>query len=149
MRVRSIRKVRRVAATGELPKVRSERPLRAPAAQHATRGTGTMSADGLSISSERTGTTVRITASGEIDLLTAPQLRKHTTHHFGDHAEIVVLDLTGVTFIDSTGLHVLLQAADDGDGRLRIVPGAACLHLVDVVGVRGLLPLIDSDPRPA
>ena len=105
-----------------------------------------MTGDGLEISSQRTGTIVRIVAVGEIDLATASRLRDHTRFHLADHAEIVVLDLTQVTFLDSSGLYALLQTAQADPHRLRILPGAACLRLFDIAGVRDELPLLDAEP---
>jgi len=57
--------------------------------------------------------------SGEIDAYTAPVLRKHllgviTSGHTG-----VVLDLSGVSFLDSTALGILIA----GEKRLRAVSG--------------------------
>jgi len=104
--------------------------------------------DLLHITSRRTGMTVRVIATGEIDLATVSMLRRHTSFYLADHAEIVVLDLSAVSFIDSSGLHALLQAAQDHGDRLRIIPSPACLRLFDIAGVRDLLPLIDADsPR--
>ena len=103
-----------------------------------------MISDGLQINGRRTGTTVRITASGEIDIATAPRLREYASRHLADDAEIVVLDLTDITFIDSSGLHALLQAAAHEGNRLRIMPSPACLRLIDIASVRDRLPLIDT-----
>ena len=49
------------------------------------------------------GTTVR--ASGELDLATAPELRECLALVAGD----VVLDLTGVTFVDSSAIALLVS----------------------------------------
>jgi anti-anti-sigma factor len=103
--------------------------------------------DLLQITSKRTGTTVRVIATGEIDLATVSMLRRHTSFYLADHAEIVVLDLSAVSFIDS-GLHALLQAAQDQGDRLRIIPSPACLRLFDIAGVRDRLPLIDDRQPP-
>jgi anti-sigma B factor antagonist len=50
-----------------------------------------------------------VVASGEIDLTTAPGLRQALQAASHD-AALVMLDLTLVTFIDSTGLAALLDA---------------------------------------
>ena len=98
--------------------------------------------DGFAISSQYMGTTVRITVSGELDIGTAPHLREHTSRQLAEPTELVVLDLTDVSFIDSSGLHVLLDTAAQDDSRLRIVPSPVCLRLFDITGVRDRLPLI-------
>jgi anti-anti-sigma factor len=104
--------------------------------------------DQLELTSKRTGTTVRVIASGEIDLATVSMLRRHTSFHLADSAEIVVLDLSAVSFIDSSGLHALLEAAQSHGDRLRIVPSPACLRLFEIAGIRDHLPLIDDDRQP-
>jgi len=98
--------------------------------------------DDFAISSQYTGTTVRIIVSGELDIATATHLREHTSRQLAEPAELVVLDLTDVSFIDSSGLHALLDAAAQDDSRLRIVPSPICLRLLDITGVRDQLPLI-------
>jgi anti-anti-sigma factor len=97
----------------------------------------------LELTVQRTGTTVRIIASGELDLATVSQLREHTSRQLGDSAEIVVLDLTAISFIDSSGLHALIEAAAQAPGRLRILPSPECQRLFDITGVGDRLPLID------
>jgi anti-sigma B factor antagonist len=99
----------------------------------------------FAITSERTGTTVRIIASGELDIATASQLREHTDRQLADHADLLVLDLAAISFIDSSGLHAILDAANHGRDRLQIVASAACVRLFDLAGLRGRLPLLDSE----
>ena len=57
---------------------------------------------------------------GELDLATAPVLREALRAVNG---KPVTLDLADLTFIDSTGLHVIVQFAGstDGSGRVRLV----------------------------
>jgi anti-anti-sigma factor len=57
---------------------------------------------------------VRIIATGEPDIASAPKLREQTDVFLADHAEIIVLDLTAVSSIDSTGIHAVLEAAKRG-----------------------------------
>jgi anti-anti-sigma factor len=100
--------------------------------------------DNFAITARRTGTTTRVVASGELDIATAPALREHIERVLDDDFEIVVVDLSDVSFIDSSGLHTLLQAARRQPNRLRIVPSMVCVRLFDLVGVRDRLPLIDT-----
>lgn len=94
--------------------------------------------DGLVVTSERTGTTGRIIASGELDIASAPN---YTTTPNAPSTTILrsSYSISHVSFIDSTGLHALLQAAARQPNRLRIVPSAVCLRLFDLVGVRDRL----------
>ena len=98
--------------------------------------------DLLRIEVERTGTTVRIAARGELDISTVDLLREHTTRQLAGDCEIVVIDLADVTFIDSSGLHAILEAAQDDPQRLRVIPGAAASRLFGIVGVSDRLPLV-------
>jgi anti-anti-sigma factor len=73
---------------------------------------------------ERPGLT-RVTVAGEIDIATSPQLGAALSGP-GSDTVLVVLDLSQVTFIDSTGLSVILRADDrlrEADRRLVLIPG--------------------------
>lgn len=64
-----------------------------------------------------------LAATGEVDVATASILRGalQAASEFGAG---VIVDLTGVTFLDSTGLGVLIggrKAIDASDGELRVV----------------------------
>lgn len=98
--------------------------------------------NGLAVSCERTGTTMRIVVAGELDLATAPELHDHLETYAAEQAEITVIDLTAVTFIDSSGIHALLQAVERDGGRVRIIPSARCLRLFEIAGIRDRLPLL-------
>jgi anti-anti-sigma factor len=65
-----------------------------------------------------------VTVGGEVDLETAPQLGDHALTALQDVSPHVVLDLTDVTFMDSTGLKVLLsiqRRADLAGGSFALV----------------------------
>ena len=63
--------------------------------------------------------------AGELDLATSPQFRQ-TLEEAQRAVGLVVLDFRELSFIDSSGIHVILNVADDarrkGD-RLLIVAG--------------------------
>ncbi|HEY7625493.1 MAG TPA: STAS domain-containing protein [Ilumatobacteraceae bacterium] len=61
----------------------------------------------LQISTQLTGDTVLITATGEIDLDSAPKLAGAL--EIIDASRDVVLDMSGVHFMDSTGLSVIIR----------------------------------------
>src|SRR3954463_4562086 len=63
--------------------------------------------DDLSIHTSRDGSTAIVAASGEIDLSTVGELRVAVTDAASD-CDRLRLDLSGVEFIDSTGLGGLL-----------------------------------------
>jgi anti-sigma B factor antagonist len=91
------------------------------AASQLRRGVG--KASGLNIRIEyRDGTSLMV-LSGELDMATAPFFEESVASAQSDHAAVVV-DLQEVTFMDSTGLHILLDAtsrAVDRGGRFHIV----------------------------
>jgi anti-anti-sigma factor len=65
--------------------------------------------DELSIRTSVEGSTVTVTAVGEIDLSTTDDLRQAVTGAAGDGLDTLLLDLTAVEFIDSAGLGGLLE----------------------------------------
>jgi anti-sigma B factor antagonist len=101
--------------------------------------------DPLSIISERNGSAYRVAAVGELDIATVDKLQ-HALLDVDDGAQTIVLDLSGLSFIDSTGLRLLLDLNEryGGDAdRLRIIAGSPAVErLLDIVGLRDQLPLI-------
>lgn len=94
----------------------------------------------------REPSTVVLSASGELDLAAVPELRAQlaAAHLAG---ATVVLDVRDVTFMDSSGLAVLLAA----DRRLRSTGGRLRLAHVadDVLRVLRICGLADRFVRPA
>ena len=104
-----------------------------------------MMADGagtVSVAREQEGSHVRIVVRGELDIATVPQLEQHVASD--GSADAVTLDLSGVTFIDSTGLRLLLEAHRSIGDRLRIRASPACERLFEITGVRSRLPVLDG-----
>ncbi len=62
----------------------------------------------LGVRAARVGDWVVLRVAGEIDLATAPHLRQTLVAEIRDDQPRVVVDLSGVDFVDSTGLGVLL-----------------------------------------
>jgi anti-anti-sigma factor len=100
----------------------------------------------LSIRCERRGSAYHVEPRGELDIATAEQLEQELRTAEESDAETIVLDLSGLEFMDSTGLRVVLDINErcGGDGgRLRVIAGAPAVErLLDIVGLRGRLPLI-------
>jgi len=90
---------------------------------------------------------VRLT--GELDLSTAAELDR-TLRQAQARASVAVLDLRELTFIDASGLHVIVNAdarAVPADCRLIVVRGARQLdRLLTVTGLRKLFEIVDLDP---
>lgn len=53
---------------------------------------------------------VRIALCGELDMTTVPTLERHLAESEGDGAMEIVLDLSDLTFMDSTAVHAFLAA---------------------------------------
>jgi anti-sigma B factor antagonist len=81
-----------------------------------------------------------LSAAGELDIGSAPILREALLKLLADEVADVVLDLSGITFVDSSGLAVLLMGARrwDGDDRRLVVrnPSGVVSRVVDLTGVR-------------
>jgi anti-sigma B factor antagonist len=58
---------------------------------------------------EPEGDTVILAVEGEVDLATAPQLREDLLFHARNALTTLVLDLTPLEFIDSSGVRVLFD----------------------------------------
>ena len=99
----------------------------------------------------RDGEVATVVVSGELDLATAPRLSTTVAEH-GD-ARVVVLDLNAVTFIDSTGVRLLIEAdrACAGSGsRLVVLAGDGPVRrLLGLCKLDGRLALVTEHPSPA
>jgi anti-anti-sigma factor len=99
----------------------------------------------------RNASSARIAPAGELDIATAPELERAIAEVTGDSARLdLVVDLRGLTFMDSTGLRTLVQtnaqAAQDGF-TLSIVRGPSQIdRLFAVSGLDDVLPLVDAPP---
>lgn len=63
----------------------------------------------IEINPRQVGAHVVLDVSGEVDVHTAPMLDAALTGHLDEGAESLVLDLSAVEFLDSTGLGVLIK----------------------------------------
>jgi anti-sigma B factor antagonist len=84
---------------------------------------------------------------GEVDVATAPALRDGLDEALEGGIGPVVVDLTGVTFIDSTGLGVLIGARRrcvEGGRELRVV--VAEPRILKVFEITGLTELFTIHP---
>lgn len=89
-----------------------------------------------------------VAVSGELDLRTSPEVEERLASAFDAGAELVILDLRQIEFMDSTGLRVLLgahQRANESGRRFALVRGADQVERVlTLTGVRDLLTVVDS-----
>jgi anti-sigma B factor antagonist len=80
-----------------------------------------------------------IRVAGEVDVATAPQLQEATAR-LGNAHGVAVVDLTDVTFIDSSGLAVLASAWKAvtevaGGDLLMVVPRPDILQVFEITGL--------------
>jgi anti-anti-sigma factor len=99
------------------------------------------------ITSALDGEPVVVTVRGEVDLATAPELESCVQQAFTTAAGSVLLDLAGLTFIDSSGLRVLVALTSDARSRdaslsIRNVPR----HAERVLDLTGLAEWFDRAP---
>jgi anti-sigma B factor antagonist len=89
-----------------------------------------------------------IAVIGEIDVATAPQLRERLHGVIAEGRATVVLDLLGVTFLDSTALGVLvgaLKRCRELGGELHVVVADARIKKIfEITGLNKVFPLVDA-----
>jgi len=79
--------------------------------------------DHIGIVTRRMEHGIVLVVSGEIDLVTAPTVERELLRAEESH-DLVVIDLSKTSFLDSTGLHAIMEAnlrLRDRGGRLYIV----------------------------
>ena len=105
----------------------------------------------FSISRHREGDATVVAPVGEVDLVTVHEVRENVRAAAGESPR-VVLDLRQVTFMDSSGLRLLVEAqqlAEQDGFAFAVVRGPASLErLFQITGLDGRLELHD-DPAQA
>jgi anti-anti-sigma factor len=86
--------------------------------------------------------------SGEIDLSTVGELQERLQPSLDDNPKLIVLDLRQVSFLDSSGLRLILRLnkrQEESGGRLVIVRGGRRVARVfEITGVDGELEQVDD-----
>ncbi len=102
----------------------------------------------FNVAEQQQGAASVLTVRGELDLRTSPELEERLGNAFEAGAELVILDLRQIEFMDSTGLRVLLgahQRAQESGRRFALVKGADQVERVlTLTGVRELLTVVDA-----
>jgi anti-sigma B factor antagonist len=103
----------------------------------------------LQVSSRSQGDHTIVTLAGEIDLYTAPRLQTElvAAMRSADPA-LVVVDMSGVEFCDSTGMNVLLaahrQACGRGGDLALAAPRAPVRKILEVTGLASVFTVHDD-----
>jgi anti-sigma B factor antagonist len=83
-----------------------------------------------------------VAVTGEVDVYSAPKLKESLTGLLESGAHTVVVDLSGVAFLDSTGLGALVEAraaTSEAGGALLLVCGQErILKLFTITGLDGV-----------
>ena len=102
----------------------------------------------FSVEEHNQGAAAVVAVGGELDLRTSPELEERLTRAFDGGAELVILDLRQIEFMDSAGLRVVLSAhqrAHETGRRFALVRGADQVERVlKLTGVRDLLTVVDA-----
>jgi anti-anti-sigma factor len=96
------------------------------------------------------GTTTTISLHGECDLAQQPAMRTAINDMLERFPECVVLDLSGLDFIDAAGMHGVIELhkrSKQQRARLVIIPGSRRVQRTfELVGLSELLPFLSHDP---
>jgi anti-sigma B factor antagonist len=87
---------------------------------------------------------LRVMVRGEVDIASVGAVVAELRAAEAGDAASIVLDLSGVSFLDSMGISAVVRGAlrsrADGD-RLRVVTSPAVDRVIDLCGLHGRLPL--------
>ena len=97
--------------------------------------------------SEQDGQTV-VRLEGEVDVYTSPRLDDCLQSLIEAGQRSVVIDLTDVTFIDSSGLAVLIKAhtrmGEEGGGLAIASPSETAFRLFELTGLTAVFTIVDA-----
>lgn len=102
----------------------------------------------LDISTETAGATCTISLKGEVDVYTSPRLKQELADVVDGGCRQVIVDLEGLSFIDSSGLGVLvsgLRRVKEHDGTLRLVcTKDGILKIFRITGLDKVFPVFET-----
>ena len=90
---------------------------------------------------------VRVCPSGELDLATVDELRQQVDDLIAAGFKRLVLDLSELTFLDSTGIHLaveLVQASRSEGWQIAVIDGTPPVRRAfELTGLRGVMPFVE------
>ncbi|GAA3304045.1 MULTISPECIES: STAS domain-containing protein [Dactylosporangium] len=93
----------------------------------------------MQVTSTVEGSRAVVTASGELDVATAPELRAYLHKIVDEGASTLIVDLSDVGFLDSTTLGVLISVhkrlAEAGGVVELVIPHARLLRIFQITGL--------------
>jgi anti-anti-sigma factor len=102
----------------------------------------------FSVTVEQTEARTVVTARGELDLATAPELEAALLPPLRAGGD-VALDLRALEFMDSTGVRVIVAAhlaaqEDDGSFAVAVVPDGPVARVLEISGLDAVLRIVDQ-----
>jgi anti-sigma B factor antagonist len=110
-----------------------------------------LESEDFSIQEHAEGDRHTLVLAGELDLASASALEAATTRLCAEGASEIVLDLRGLSFIDSTGLRTILSSMSLCEKHLCdlwLIPGQRAIQrLFELAGLLERLPFREPEPR--
>lgn len=107
----------------------------------------------LTIRVKQSGSTRRLELGGELELSTAPAFSTQLEQAISDGTETVVVDMSRLEFLDSTGIALLVEAHKrlnrDDEDRFVLVPSEALAvkRVMEVTGLNDQFRFLDGSGR--
>lgn len=108
-----------------------------------TKASAELRRTGFAVTVDSSDRSTVLKLDGELDVATAPALEEAMASAFGADPSSMVVDLTDLTFLDSTGIRVLVTAGRVAEGTgcsiVLMAPAAQVLRALRLTGVDRLL----------
>jgi anti-sigma B factor antagonist len=118
-----------------------------PQQHRSTRSEQVIEAGKLTITSEREGVVHSITLSGELDLATVPRLQDELERVEASDARSIIVDLSGLSFIDSAGIRLIITAEErsrvDSNRLVLLKAPASVQRVFQLTALEDQLPFAD------
>jgi anti-sigma B factor antagonist len=102
----------------------------------------------FAVQTHSTGRAITLALTGELDLVSSPAMERVMDDLSRSDAELIIVDLSGLEFMDSTGLHLLIrvqQRAQEAGRRFALIRGReAGQRLFELTGLADSLTVVDS-----
>jgi anti-sigma B factor antagonist len=107
----------------------------------------------FTVVAERDGGTSCLRLMGEFDLACSEQFHQHLRDLLRSRPEAVIVDLSGLDFIDSSGLRMVVEAESlcrESGLEYGVIAGTGQARRVfDLTGMNEIVPVIDATGNPS
>jgi anti-sigma B factor antagonist len=108
--------------------------------------------DGFQIATERQGANAHVRLAGEFDIAAVEKFEAELRQVEQESPSEIVIDLSSLTFIDSSGLRMLLQvdreARQNGFDLVLLGPAQSVRRVFETTGLVEHLPIVDRLGEP-